>query len=75
MAIADDFTVTVSGDIRHVANTNHYTVWSHGDIWLFSFAFFTKKCYNTQILASRLTQIAIMRRKIDIFIFPFLQTA
>jgi hypothetical protein len=26
MAIATDFTVTVTGDIRHVANTNHYTV-------------------------------------------------
>lgn len=26
MAIADDFTVAVNGDIRHSANTNHYTV-------------------------------------------------
>lgn len=26
MAIADDFTVNVAGDIRHTANTNHYTV-------------------------------------------------
>jgi hypothetical protein len=26
MAIADDFSVTVSGDIRHVAGTTHYTV-------------------------------------------------
>lgn len=26
MAIADDFTVATNGDIRHVANTNHYTV-------------------------------------------------
>ena len=26
MAIADDFTITVDGDIRHDANTNHYTV-------------------------------------------------
>ncbi|MCK5610877.1 hypothetical protein KAR91_53885, partial [Candidatus Pacearchaeota archaeon] len=26
MAIEDDFSVAVNGDIRHVANTNHYTV-------------------------------------------------
>jgi len=26
MAIGDDFSVNTSGDIRHVANTNHYTV-------------------------------------------------
>jgi hypothetical protein len=26
MGIADDFTVSVSGDIRHAANNNHYTV-------------------------------------------------
>ena len=26
MAIADDFTIAVNGDIRHTANTNHYTV-------------------------------------------------
>lgn len=26
MAIADDFSVNAAGDIRHVANTNHYTV-------------------------------------------------
>jgi len=26
MAIADDFTVAVNGDIRHSANTNHYSV-------------------------------------------------
>ena len=26
MAIGDDFSVAVNGDIRHVANTNHYTV-------------------------------------------------
>jgi hypothetical protein len=26
MAIGDDFSVNASGDIRHVANTNHYTV-------------------------------------------------
>ena len=26
MGIADDFTVAVNGDIRHSANTNHYTV-------------------------------------------------
>lgn len=26
MAIGDDFSVSASGDIRHVANTNHYTV-------------------------------------------------
>ena len=26
MAIASDFSVAVNGDIRHVANTNHYTV-------------------------------------------------
>lgn len=26
MAIGDDFTISTSGDIRHTANTNHYTV-------------------------------------------------
>jgi len=26
MAIADDFSVAVNGDIRHIANTDHYTV-------------------------------------------------
>lgn len=26
MAIGDDFTVAVNGDIRHAANSNHYTV-------------------------------------------------
>ena len=26
MAIATDFEVTITGDITHVANTNHYTV-------------------------------------------------
>jgi hypothetical protein len=32
-------------------------------------------CYNTYILARRLTKNAVKQRKIDIFIFPFLQTA
>ncbi len=32
-------------------------------------------CYNTSILASRLMQIVVIRRKIDFFSFPFLQTA
>ena len=26
MAIADDFSVAVNGDIRHVSGTSHYTV-------------------------------------------------
>ena len=26
MAIGDDFSLNAAGDIRHVANTNHYTV-------------------------------------------------
>ena len=40
-----------------------------------SFDFSLKIWYNTRILASRLTQIVVIRRKIDIFIFTFLQTA
>ena len=32
-------------------------------------------CYNTHILASRLMQIVVIRRKTDIFSLPFLQTA
>ena len=40
-----------------------------------SIDFSLKIWYNTYILASRLKQIVVMRRKIDIFSLPFLQTA
>ena len=40
-----------------------------------SLAFSGKICYNVHILAKRLTQIVVIRRKIDILSFTFLQTA